>query len=635
MPIITLPDGNQRQFENSVTIAEVAANIGAGLAKAAIAGKIDGCLLDTSTVITTDTQLAIITDRDTEALEIVRHSCAHLMAQAVKSLFPTAQATIGPVIENGFFYDFAYEESFTPDDLEKIQFKMQQLVKQSLPITRSVMSRDDATKFFRERGEEYKAQIIESIPNNEELSLYQQEDFTDLCRGPHVPNTSKIKAFKLMKLAGAYWRGDSNNEMLQRIYGTAWSNKKDLKEYLHRLEEAEKRDHRKLGKQLDLFHTQAEAPGMVFWHDKGWKIYLQITDYIRNLLRSNGYQEVNTPQLVDQSLWKKSGHWDKFGDMIFSTSSENRDYAVKPMNCPCHIQIYNRGIKSYRDLPLRMAEFGSCHRNEPSGTLHGIMRIRNFVQDDAHIFCTEDQLQQEVSDFIDLVFKVYTDFGFSDVIVKLSTRPEKRVGDDAVWDKAEQALELALNNKELDWTLQPGEGAFYGPKIEFVLKDCIGRVWQCGTIQVDFSMPGRLGAEYIASDGSKQVPVMLHRAILGSLERFIGILIEEHAGVLPVWLSPVQVAVLNITDDHAEYAQNVAAKLTKSGFKITTDLRNEKIGFKIRENTLQKIPYLLIIGGREVEDQQVAVRLRNGEDKGSMSLEAFIEQLNADVINHV
>ncbi|MFK5970542.1 MAG: threonine--tRNA ligase [Candidatus Marithrix sp.] len=635
MPIITLPDGSQRQFETPITIAEVAASIGAGLAKAAIAGKIDGHLLDTSTIIDADVQLAIITDRDADGLEIIRHSCAHLMAQAVKELFPSAQVTIGPVIENGFFYDFAYEESFTPDDLEKIQFKMQQLVKQNLPITRSVMSRDDATKFFRERGEEYKSQIIESIPNNEELSLYQQGEFTDLCRGPHVPNTGKIKTFKLMKLAGAYWRGDSNNEMLQRIYGTAWTNKKDLKAYLHRLEEAEKRDHRKLGKQLDLFHMQPEAPGMIFWHDKGWQIYLRITSYIRDLLRNNGYQEVNTPQLVDRSLWEKSGHWDKFGDMIFSTSSENRDYVVKPMNCPCHIQIYNRGIKSYRDLPLRMAEFGSCHRNEPSGTLHGIMRIRNFVQDDAHIFCTEDQLQQEVSDFIDLVFKVYTDFGFSDIIVKLSTRPEKRVGDDEVWDKAEQALELALNNKELAWDLQPGEGAFYGPKIEFVLKDCIGRLWQCGTIQVDFSMPGRLGAEYIASDGSKQVPVMLHRAILGSLERFIGILIEEHAGALPVWLSPVQIAVLNITDAHAEYAQNIATKLIKSGFKVITDLRNEKIGFKIRENTLQKIPYLLIIGGREVENQQVALRLRNGEDKGSMSLETFIEQLNADIINHI
>ncbi|MCK5876720.1 MAG: threonine--tRNA ligase, partial [Candidatus Marithrix sp.] len=600
MLIITLPDGSQRQFETAITIIEVAASIGAGLAKAAIAGKIDGRLLDTSTIIETDVELAIITDRDAEGLEIIRHSCAHLMAQAVKSLFPTAQVTIGPIIENGFFYDFAYEKSFTPEDLDKIQIKMQQLVKQKLPIVRSITSRDNATKFFRECGEEYKAQIIESIPNNEELSLYQQGEFTDLCRGPHVPNTGNIKAFKLMKLAGAYWRGDSNNEMLQRIYGTAWANKKDLKNYLHLLEEAEKRDHRLLGKQLDFFHMQPEAPGMIFWHDKGWQIYLEIQDYIRSLLRDNGYQEVNTPQLVDRSLWEKSGHWDKFGDMIFSTSSENRDYAVKPMNCPCHIQIYNRGIKSYRDLPLRMAEFGSCHRNEPSGTLHGIMRIRNFVQDDAHIFCTEEQLQQEVTDFINLVFKVYHDFGFDDIIINLSTRPEKRVGTDAVWDKAEQALELALNNKKLDWTLQPGEGAFYGPKIEFVLKDCIGRLWQCGTIQVDFSMPGRLGAEYISSDGSKQVPVMLHRAILGSIERFIGILIEEHAGALPVWLSPVQVAVLNITDAHAEYAKTVVARLKESGFKAVADLRNEKMGFKIRENTLQKIPYLLIVGGREV-----------------------------------
>ena len=635
MLIITLPDGSQRQFETAITIIEVAASIGAGLAKAAIAGKIDGRLLDTSTIIETDVELAIITDRDAEGLEIIRHSCAHLMAQAVKSLFPTAQVTIGPIIENGFFYDFAYEKSFTPEDLDKIQIKMQQLVKQKLPIVRSITSRDNATKFFRECGEEYKAQIIESIPNNEELSLYQQGEFTDLCRGPHVPNTGNIKAFKLMKLAGAYWRGDSNNEMLQRIYGTAWANKKDLKNYLHLLEEAEKRDHRLLGKQLDFFHMQPEAPGMIFWHDKGWQIYLEIQDYIRSLLRDNGYQEVNTPQLVDRSLWEKSGHWDKFGDMIFSTSSENRDYAVKPMNCPCHIQIYNRGIKSYRDLPLRMAEFGSCHRNEPSGTLHGIMRIRNFVQDDAHIFCTEEQLQQEVTDFINLVFKVYHDFGFDDIIINLSTRPEKRVGTDAVWDKAEQALELALNNKKLDWTLQPGEGAFYGPKIEFVLKDCIGRLWQCGTIQVDFSMPGRLGAEYISSDGSKQVPVMLHRAILGSIERFIGILIEEHAGALPVWLSPVQVAVLNITDAHAEYAKTVVARLKESGFKAVADLRNEKMGFKIRENTLQKIPYLLIVGGREVENKQVAVRLRNGEDKGSISLEDFIKQLDADIINRV
>ena len=632
MPIITLPDGSHRQFENPITVIEVAASIGKGLAKSALAGKIKDRLIDTSTVIEDDVQLAIITDRDPEGLDIIRHSCAHLMAQAVKSLFPTAQVTIGPTIENGFYYDFAYEKSFTPEDLEKIQAKMEKLAAQNLTITRSVISRDSACEFFRAQGEEYKAQIIDAIPTNEPLSLYKQGEFTDLCRGPHVPNTGKLKAFKLMKLAGAYWRGDSNNEMLQRIYGTAWANQKDLKAYLHRLEEAEKRDHRKLGKFMELFHVQEEAPGMIFWHDKGWIIYLQIQDYIRRLLRQHNYQEVNTPQLVDRVLWKKSGHWDKFGQMIFSTHSENRDYAVKPMNCPCHIQIFNHSLKSYRDLPLRMAEFGSCHRNEPSGTLHGLMRIRNFVQDDAHIFCTEDQIQSEVSNFIDLVFKVYSDFGFQKIIVKLSTRPEQRVGSDEVWDKAEKALELALNNKKLDWELQPGEGAFYGPKIEFVLKDCLERVWQCGTIQVDFSMPGRLGAEYVAPDGSRQVPVMLHRAILGSIERFIGILIEEHAGALPVWLAPVQAVILNITDQQADYAKTVEAHLQKQGFRATADLRNEKIGLKIREQTLQKVPYLLIVGGREVENQQVAVRLQNGLDKGAMSLEAFTELLRADVI---
>jgi threonyl-tRNA synthetase len=632
MPIITLPDGNHREFENPITVAEVAASISKGLAKAALAGKINDRLIDTSTVIDDDVQLIIVTERDPEGLDIIRHSCAHLMAQAVKSLFPTAQVTIGPTVENGFYYDFAYEKSFTPEDLDKIQAQMEKLATQNFTVTRVIMSRDEATEFFRAQGEEYKAKIIDAIPTNEPLSLYKQGEFTDLCRGPHVPSTGKLKAFKLMKLAGAYWRGDSNNEMLQRIYGTAFVNKKDLKVYLHRLEEAEKRDHRKLGKHLDLFHVQEEAPGMVFWHDKGWIIYLQVQDYIRRLLRQHGYQEVNTPQLVDRSLWEKSGHWDKFGDMIFSTHSENRDYAVKPMNCPCHIQIFNQGLKSYRDLPLRMAEFGSCHRNEPSGTLHGLLRIRNFVQDDAHIFCTEEQIQSEVSDFIDLVFKTYSDFGFQNIIVKLSTRPEQRVGSDEVWDKAEKALELALNNKKLDWTLQPGEGAFYGPKIEFVLKDCLERVWQCGTIQVDFSMPGRLGAEYVARDGSKQVPVMLHRAILGSIERFIGILIEEYAGALPVWLAPVQAVILNITDQQADYAQQVEAHLQKQGFRATADLRNEKIGLKIREHTLQKVPYLLIVGGREVENQQIAVRLQDGQDKGTMSLDAFIEQLRADVI---
>jgi threonyl-tRNA synthetase len=631
MPIISLPDGSHREFDNPVTVAEVAASIGSGLAKAAIAAKIDDRLIDTSSIIDHDVSLAIITDRDPEALEIIRHSCAHLMAQAVKALFPTAQVTIGPVIDNGFFYDFAYEKSFTPEDLAKIEAKMTKLAAENLTVTRSLMPRDEATEFFRAQNEEYKAQIIESIPSDQELSLYKQGDFIDLCRGPHVPNTGKIKAFKLMKVAGAYWRGDSNNEMLQRIYGTAWANKKDLKTYLHRLEEAEKRDHRKLAKRLDLFHVQDEAPGMIFWHDKGWTIYLLIQEYIRNLLRKNDYQEINTPQLVDRSLWEKSGHWDKFGKEMFTTHSENRDYAIKPMNCPCHVQVFNQGLKSYRDLPLRLAEFGSCHRNEPSGTLHGLMRIRNFVQDDAHIFCTEDQIQTEVSNFIDLVFKVYNDFGFKDIIIKLSTRPEQRVGSDEEWDKAEQALELSLNNKQLDWDLQPGEGAFYGPKIEFSLKDSLDRIWQCGTIQVDFSMPGRLGAEYVTADSSRKVPVMLHRAILGSLERFIGILIEEYAGALPVWLAPVQAVILNITDDQAEYAKMIETHLLKHGFRVTTDLRNEKIGFKIREHTLQKIPYLLVVGEREVTNQEIAVRLRTGENKGSLSLDAFIEQLNADV----
>jgi len=634
MPIITLPDGSQRHFENPITVKEVAANIGQSLAKSALAGKMNDRLVDTSTIIEDDVQLAIITDRDPDGLEIIRHSCAHLMAQAVKSLFPIAQATIGPVVENGFYYDFAYPKSFTLEDLDQIQAQMEKLVSQNHTITRSVMSRDEATAFFRTQGEEYKAQIIESIPTNEELSLYQQGNFTDLCRGPHVPSTGKLKAFKLMKVAGAYWRGDSNNEMLQRIYGTAWANKKELKAYLYRLEEAEKRDHRKLGKQLDLFHVQEEAPGMIFWHDKGWSIYLQIQDYIRRLLHQHGYQEVHTPQLVDRSLWEKSGHWDKFGKEMFSTHLEHHDYVIKPMNCPCHIQIYNQGLKSYRDLPLRMAEFGSCHRNEPSGTLHGLMRIRHFVQDDAHIFCTEEQIQSEVSDFIDLVFKVYADFGFHNIIIKLSTRPQERVGSDEVWDKAEQALELALNNKKLDWELQPGDGAFYGPKVEFSLKDCLDRVWQCGTIQVDFSMPGRLGAEYVASDGSKQTPVMLHRAILGSLERFIGVLLEEYAGALPIWLAPIQAVILNITDQQADYAKTVEAHLLKNGFRVIADLRNEKIGLKIREHTLQKVPYLLIVGGREVENKQVAVRLQKGKDQGAMSLDAFTEQLRADVIRY-
>jgi len=631
MPIITLPDGSQREFDHPVTVQAVAADIGPGLAKAALAGKVDGQLVDTSHVIDHDAELSLITERDEEGLEIIRHSTAHLLAQAVKELFPEAQVTIGPVIEDGFYYDFAYEPGFSPEDMAAIEKRMKELAKQDIPIERSEMPREEAIRFFADMGEDYKAKIIEDIPAGETLSLYRQGDFIDLCRGPHVPSTGKLKSFKLMKLAGAYWRGDSNNEMLQRIYGTAWANKKDLKAYLHRLEEAEKRDHRRLGRQLDLFHTQEEAPGMVFWHDHGWTVYQQVEQYIRRVLWENGYQEVNTPKLVDRSLWEKSGHWEKFRDDMFTTESENRVYAVKPMNCPCHVQIYNQGLKSYRDLPLRMAEFGSCHRNEPSGTLHGLMRVRAFTQDDAHIFCTEAQIQDEVSDFIELLFRVYKDFGFDDVIIKLSTRPEQRVGADEVWDKAEHALEKALNDKGLDWDLQPGEGAFYGPKIEFSLKDCLGRVWQCGTIQVDFSMPGRLDAHYIAEDGSKQVPVMLHRAILGSLERFIGILIEEYAGAFPAWLAPVQTVVMPITDKHAEYVQEIEKGLRNQGFRAISDLRNEKIGFKIREHTLQKIPYQLIVGDKEVENHTVAVRTRSGKDLGSMSLDRFIEGLSGEI----
>ena len=631
MPVITLPDGSSRAFDHAVTVMDVARSIGSGLAKATLAGRVNDVLVDASTLIDQDATLQIITAKDEDGVEVIRHSTAHLLAQAVKQLFPDAQVTIGPVIENGFYYDFAYQRPFTPDDLTAIETKMQQLVAEDYAITRSALSRDVAVKFFRDQAENYKAEIIESIPAGQDLSLYQQGEFTDLCRGPHVPSTGKLSAFKLMKIAGAYWRGNSDNEMLQRIYGTAWGDKNELQAYLHRLEEAEKRDHRKLAKTLDLFHTQEEAPGMVFWHEKGWIIYQQIEQFIREKLRVNGYGEVKTPQLVDRSLWEKSGHWDKFGAMIFTTHSENRDYAIKPMNCPCHVQIYNQGIKSYRDLPLRLAEFGSCHRNEPSGTLHGLMRVRNFVQDDAHIFCTESQIQDEVSTFIDMLFSVYKDFGFEEVIMKLSTRPENRVGNDSVWDKAETALELALNNKGLKWDLQPGEGAFYGPKIEFSLKDCIGRVWQCGTIQVDFSMPGRLGATYIAEDGSKQVPVMLHRAILGSLERFIGILIEQYAGTFPVWLSPVQVMVLDIADRHADYASQIMRELEQQGVRVKIDLRNEKIGFKIREHSMQRIPYLVIIGDKELEDQNITVRTQKGEDLGSLSISEFAERLKQEI----
>ncbi|MGZ4970618.1 MAG: threonine--tRNA ligase [Methylobacter sp.] len=631
MPVITLPDGSKREYDQAVTVMDVASSIGSGLAKATLAGRVNGNLVDASTLIEQDVTLHLITAKDEDGLSIIRHSTAHLLAQAVKQLFPSAQVTIGPVIENGFFYDFSYERPFTPEDLSAIEKKMEQLAAEDYPVHRSVLSRDEAVKFFRNLGEAYKAEIIESIPANEDLSLYEQGGFTDLCRGPHVPSTGKLKVFKLMKIAGAYWRGNSDNEMLQRIYGTAWGDKKDLQAYLHRLEEAEKRDHRKLAKTLDLFHSQEEAPGMVFWHEKGWTIYQQVEQYIREKLRVNGYGEVRTPQVVDRSLWEKSGHWEKFGDMIFTTHSENRDYAIKPMNCPCHVQIYNQGLKSYRDLPIRLAEFGSCHRNEPSGTLHGLMRVRNFVQDDAHIFCTEGQIQDEVSTFIDMLFDVYKDFGFEEVIIKLSTRPANRVGDDSVWDKAENALELALNTKGLKWDLQPGEGAFYGPKIEFSLKDCIGRVWQCGTIQVDFSMPGRLDATYIAEDGSRQVPVMLHRAILGSLERFIGILIEQHAGTFPLWLSPVQVVVLNITDRHAEYASKIMLDLEKQGIRVKIDLRNEKIGFKIREHSMQRVPYLVIIGDKELEQQSITVRTQKGDDLGSLSVHEFTERLKQEI----
>ena len=634
MPVITLPDGSERGFEQAVTVADVAASIGAGLAKATLAGRVNGRLVDASFLIEEDAQLSIITEKDEESLELIRHSSAHLLAQAVKALFPSAQVTIGPVIEDGFYYDFAYERPFTPEDLVAIEQKMQALVKADLAVSRTVMPRDEAIAFFKEQGEQYKAQIIADIPAGEDISLYRQGDFIDLCRGPHVPSTSKLKAFKLMKLAGAYWRGDSSNEMLQRIYGTAWANKKDLKDYLHRLEEAEKRDHRKIGKLMDLFHAQEESPGMVFWHDKGWTIYLLIEDYIRRLLRANGYQEIRTPQVVDRSLWERSGHWDKFGDMMFTTHSENRDYAVKPMNCPCHVQVYNQGLKSFRDLPLRLAEFGSCHRNEPSGTLHGLMRVRNFVQDDAHIFCTEDQIQTEVSRFIDMVFAVYKDFGFDQVSIALSTRPEKRVGDDAMWDKAESALEMALNAKQIEWKLQPGEGAFYGPKIEFSLKDCLSRVWQLGTIQVDFSMPGRLGAHFIDHDGSKKVPVMLHRAILGSLERFIGILTEHYAGLFPLWLAPVQAVILNITDRQADYVKNVQESLRNQDLRVNADLRNEKIGFKIREHTIQRVPYLLVVGDREMESNTVAVRTQQGKELGVMSVEQLTEHMLAEVRNN-
>ncbi len=626
MPNITLPDGSVRSFDHPVTVAEVAASIGAGLAKAAIAGRTDGKLVDLSHRFEADADLAIVTDKNAEGLEIIRHSTAHLLAHAVKELFPDAQVTIGPVIDNGFYYDFSYKRPFTPEDLQAIEQRMAEIAKREIPVHREVWPRDKAVDFFKGIGEHYKAEIIASIPAGEDVSLYRQGDFIDLCRGPHVPSTGKLKVFKLMKLAGAYWRGDSKNEMLQRVYGTAWTKKDELDAYLHMIEEAEKRDHRKLGRELDLFHIQDEAPGMVFWHAKGWTLWQQVEQYLRRTIGEHGYQEVKTPQIVDRSLWEKSGHWGMYSDLMFTTQSEKRDYAVKPMNCPCHIQIFNQGLKSYRDLPLRMAEFGSCHRNEPSGSLHGIMRVRNFVQDDAHIFCAESQVQAESAEFIRLLQQVYQDFGFTDVQVKLSTRPEKRVGTDEQWDAAEAALAAALDAQGLQYELQPGEGAFYGPKIEFSLKDCLGRVWQCGTLQLDFNLPVRLGAEYVDEDNTKKIPVMLHRAILGSLERFIGILIEHHAGAMPLWLAPVQAVVMNISEGQAEYAEEAVARLKKAGFRVEADLRNEKINYKIREHSVQKLPYQIVIGEKEKAAGLVAVRARGGQDLGQMSLDSLIER---------
>jgi threonyl-tRNA synthetase len=631
MPAITLPDGSQRQFDQAVTVMEVAADIGPGLAKATLAGEVDGALRDASHLIEEDGSLRIITSRDTEGLEIIRHSTAHLMAQAVERLYPESQCTIGPVIEDGFFYDFFYPPGFTMDDLDRIGAEMRRIVKDAFPVTREVWHRGEAIQYFRQEKEEYKAKIIEDLPEGEDITLYRQGEFVDLCRGPHVPNTSALGEFCLTKLAGAYWRGDSNNEMLQRIYGTAWATKKELKAYLHRIEEAEKRDHRRLAKQLDLFHFQEEAPGMVFWHDKGWRIYTEIKQYIREQLREHGYQEVNTPEVVDIRLWEKSGHTEKFLEDMFITESENRTYAVKPMNCPCHVQIYNQGLVSYRDLPMRLAEFGSCHRNEPSGALHGLMRVRAFTQDDAHIFCTTEQVQSEAASFIELLYKIYADFGFDEVLVMLSTRPDNRIGDDAQWDKAEKTLAVALDNAGIEWKENPGEGAFYGPKIEFSLKDMIGRVWQCGTLQVDFFTTGRLDATYIDEDSSRQTPVMLHRAILGSLERFIGILIENYSGAFPTWLAPIQAVVLNISEKQGEYCKKVVETLGNQRFRVNSDLRNEKIGFKIRQHTLAKVPYLLVVGDREVENGTVAVRTRTGEDLGSMEMEEFAQHLAEDV----
>jgi len=628
---IRLPDGSQREFDAPVTVAQVAASIGAGLAKAALAGRVDGALVDTSHLISHNAELAIITDKDADGLEVIRHSTAHLLAYAVKELFPDAQVTIGPVVDNGFYYDFSYKRPFTPEDLEAIEKKMTELAKKDEPVQRKVLPRDEAVAYFKSIGEAYKAEIIESIPANEDVSLYSEGKFTDLCRGPHVPSTGKLKVFKLMKLAGAYWRGDSKNEMLQRIYGTAWAKKEDQEAYLHMLEEAEKRDHRKLGKVLDLFHFQDEAPGLIFWHPKGWTVWQQVEQYMRLVYQDNGYQEVKAPQILDRTLWEKSGHWDNYKDNMFTTDSENRHYALKPMNCPGHVQIFRSNLHSYRELPLRYGEFGQCHRNEPSGSLHGMMRVRGFTQDDGHIFCTEDQILDECVAFTALLQKVYRDFGFDEVIYKVATRPEKRVGSDDLWDKAEKALITSLERSGCHYEISPGEGAFYGPKIEYTLKDAIGRPWQCGTIQVDFSMPVRLEAEYAAEDNSRKVPVMLHRAILGSLERFIGMLIENHAGALPVWLAPSQVSILNISEGQVEYAQKLEQNLKKQGFRVHTDLRNEKITYKIREHSMQKIPYIVVVGDKERDANTVAVRARGNVDLGVMSIDSLVERLHQEV----
>jgi len=631
MITVRLPDGSQREFDSPVTVAQVAANIGSGLAKAALAGKVNGNVVDTSYLIEQDSDLAIITDKDVEGLDVIRHSTAHLLAYAVKELFPDAQVTIGPVIDNGFYYDFSYKRPFTPDDLLAIEKKMTELAKKDEPVTRKVLPRDEAVEYFKAIGEAYKAEIIASIPADQDVSLYTEGNFTDLCRGPHVPSSGKLKVFKLMKLAGAYWRGDSKNEMLQRIYGTAWAKKEEQDAYLNMLEEAEKRDHRKLGRALDLFHFQEEAPGLIFWHPKGWTVWQQVEQYMRRVYQDNGYQEVKAPQILDRSLWEKSGHWENYKENMFTTESENRSYALKPMNCPGHVQIFASDLRSYRELPLRYGEFGQCHRNEPSGSLHGMMRVRGFTQDDGHIFCTEDQILDECVAFTALLQKVYLNFGFTDVIYKVATRPEKRVGSDEAWDKAEAALIASLDRSGCTYEISPGEGAFYGPKIEYTLKDAIGRMWQCGTIQVDFSMPARLGAEYVAEDNTKKIPVMLHRAILGSFERFIGMLIENHAGALPLWLAPVQIAVLNISDAQADYAQAVAQNLKKQGFRVHVDLRNEKITYKIREHSIQKLPYIIVIGDKERDAGTVAVRARGNVDLGVMPVDLLVERLNNEV----